>query len=462
MRRLNLLSLLLAAVMLVGLTAPAAAENELFTLMDVIDALLFYTDNVTVTGTADFTMDGKNFKSVEVTYMQDGVNSYWDLKTVTPKADGTERDGGYTIIANGEDIYVMEVFYPGAYKHACDEPQSSLVRETALLGPMMSFARILSDEITLPMTVTKTAAGTEMRLAMADQEVPLLMDAAVNVAARYIAGRYFGTGMDRRTDYMKDFTWDSYITPTQALVNTTEYLNLNAFDVTFVLNDQTDLTSVNGFVQVDAVDFAGTSRALKATFSISVGAYGSTHVRTFDPADYDVVPFIEYINAAPEGGWDELDPIDDSFVETAGSLAVAMGFTLEQPVVNTYRNDGYIVINLYDGENDLMFCLLEDHTAGMTYNLNNPVLLWDAEIEPVTGVSDETLAEAERVLAAFTAKASPVSAESYTTVKPVGMVRDAAGELFLYFEDGDGAGISWIVKAEPEWTVEAFKHESAG
>ncbi len=462
MRKLRLLSLLLAAAMLAGVIGTAAADDQLSTLVDYIDCLLTFTDNVTVKGSAEFTLDGERFKNVDVTYIQDGENSYWDLKTLTPKADGTEREGGYTIIANGEDIYVMEVFYPGYFKSGTDDAQSTLVRETSLLSPMLSFVRILADEVSLPMTVTKNGSDTVYRIALKNEDVPLWLDAAANVAARYLSGRFFGTGLDTSTEYMKYNSWESYNTVTQALVNTTEYINLDDFDVTFVMDDQPDITGISGYVQITAADVWGRQRIVKATFNLEIGDYGSSHVDAFDAAEYGVVPFVEYRGSDYREWEDESDEIDPAFIDTAYAIAEAMGFSLsEDSETIAWHGEGYIMIHLYDEEQDLRFDLVHDRTAAAAWNLNNPVLLWDADVEPITGVSEDVLAEALQVLKAFTEKANPTAAEVAVEVNPVGMVLDGDGTLYLYFEDGTHT-VFWILKAGPEWTVEGFRMESQG
>ena len=106
--------LLILALTLISAGAPA--ETPVRMMYDSVFNLLFDTNNVTLTGHAEFSLDGERFKTADARYVQDGVNSLWDWKLKSPRRDGSERESGYTVIANGEKVYVMEVFYPGMYK----------------------------------------------------------------------------------------------------------------------------------------------------------------------------------------------------------------------------------------------------------------------------------------------------------------------------------------------------------
>ena len=63
----------------------AAAESSLTPFIDAAERLAFDTHNVTITGKADFLLDGERFKTAEITYVQDGENSFWQEKLLTPR-----------------------------------------------------------------------------------------------------------------------------------------------------------------------------------------------------------------------------------------------------------------------------------------------------------------------------------------------------------------------------------------
>ena len=136
-RHLKKLILPAALVLCVILAVSAAlAESTLNGLWKSGCDLLFHTHNVTVKGEASFFLDGEKFKTMRLDYVQDGYRSYYGLKLLTPRADGTQRETGWTIIADQEDITVMEAFYPGTYRTATDDAQNTLLRRTVQLDAL--------------------------------------------------------------------------------------------------------------------------------------------------------------------------------------------------------------------------------------------------------------------------------------------------------------------------------------
>ena len=88
---------LIAALMLTVLAAGAFAETPARRMYDSIFNLLFDTSNVTLTGHAEFSLDGEWFKTADTKYVQDGTNSFWDWKLLSPRWDGSQRETGYRI-----------------------------------------------------------------------------------------------------------------------------------------------------------------------------------------------------------------------------------------------------------------------------------------------------------------------------------------------------------------------------
>ena len=88
MKKMLRFFLLMTAVLLAAaLTASAVSAPVLGRVYSAGKNLLFSTDNVTLNGTADFMLDGVRFKGVKAKYMQDGYNSYWDYKLLTPRLE---------------------------------------------------------------------------------------------------------------------------------------------------------------------------------------------------------------------------------------------------------------------------------------------------------------------------------------------------------------------------------------
>ena len=123
----------LLALLLMLTAAGALAENEAELFCDAAERLLFNTNNVTLTGTAEFFLDGERFKSAGLTLVRDYENSLLQLDLSTPRRDGSgrpDRETGYTVIANGANLYVMEKFYPGLFKTGSNYTRSTVLRKS--------------------------------------------------------------------------------------------------------------------------------------------------------------------------------------------------------------------------------------------------------------------------------------------------------------------------------------------
>ena len=114
MKKILILVLSLALV-LAALTPVLAEESPLRLVVDNIAEVLMDMDNVTVTGTAEFSLDGEWFKSVDTSYKQCGTRSVWKLDLLSPTYDGEKKASGWTIIADDEKLHVIEVLYPGTF-----------------------------------------------------------------------------------------------------------------------------------------------------------------------------------------------------------------------------------------------------------------------------------------------------------------------------------------------------------
>ena len=58
---------LIAVLLILSLCLSAHAESTVASLIDAAEKLAFETDNVTITGKADFLLDGERFKTAEIT-----------------------------------------------------------------------------------------------------------------------------------------------------------------------------------------------------------------------------------------------------------------------------------------------------------------------------------------------------------------------------------------------------------
>ena len=195
-----------ALLALVICAAALAGDQNARDLYDSAAKLLFWTNNATVNVTADFSLDGEWFKTAEVTLKQDQNRSLHRLFLRSPKADGTERKNGYTVVINDEKLFLMEVFTPGVYRSGTTTERDSILRRSAESGLMLQLGYALAgqaDTLLGSGALTKEADGSySLKLS---GEIPLIVDAAAGQFFRFAAKRYFDVDFDRidANDYVK-------------------------------------------------------------------------------------------------------------------------------------------------------------------------------------------------------------------------------------------------------------------
>ena len=86
--------ILTAVILTLALCLTAVAESSLVPFIDAAERLAFHTNNVTVTGNAEIFLDGERIKTAEITYVQDGENSFWQEKLFTPRPWRKDLESG--------------------------------------------------------------------------------------------------------------------------------------------------------------------------------------------------------------------------------------------------------------------------------------------------------------------------------------------------------------------------------
>ena len=231
--------------------------------------LLFETSNVTLTGKAEFFLDGERFKTAEVLYIQDYDNSKFQLDLYTPRRDGAEgedRHSGYTVYANGEDIYVTEVFYPGMYKTGSTGVQGTILRKTV----QMELVSLATE-----------GTAKELKISL-NRDVPETVNAALNLFYQFIAKRYFRTDYDQ-VSVRHMIPMASYITVAQGILGSTEQVSLKKAEITAKRDDAGRLEQVKGDVSLMLTTGRDGTRQLDISFSLDVSDFDGSHVGLFDP-----------------------------------------------------------------------------------------------------------------------------------------------------------------------------------
>lgn len=291
--------LILTAVMLCLSFSSALAESPLTDVWDSGAALLFGTDNVTLDGEAMFDLGGEWFKTANLHYVQAGYDSYYELKLISPKKDGSTREGGWIIVGNEKpeyestQVYLIEAFTPGEYRMGLDGLNDTVLRRSVELDALMSLGRSMAAylEPTLPegaVTVEEEDGGVKaVRVILSGDQIPDMAQNALNLAAGFLADRWFLSEYDRSYTYIGG-PFEDYIAPASALAYGTLTWTLKSVDVTFSLDAEGRLTAVNGSASVESTFWDKSVRTVDMRFSLTATDFGASEVAPFSPDDYGV------------------------------------------------------------------------------------------------------------------------------------------------------------------------------
>ena len=308
--------LLVLAVCFAVLAENSTPATELY---DSLTKLLFKTDNVTLTGTAKFSLDGVWFKTADITLKQDGDRSYRELALSGTKPDGMAQKNGYRIVTDGSVLYLMETFSPGIYRQGGTTEHTSLIRISRETEQLIRLGRAVASgaELILGMdTVSKTPEG-DIRFEYKDLDSDLL-NAVLNQVFQFAARRYFDNEYD---SYSVDrhARIEDYATITQGILYTAENVSLKQAQVTVKLDDKGTPKYMEGEIALNLATAGRGERQIDISFQMNVKDIGKTKVKRFDPADYDVVSEYEIAGA-------ETMYIDESYLnETERAALKALG-----------------------------------------------------------------------------------------------------------------------------------------
>lgn len=193
---------LFSLCLVILLTFSALAEGPLQAVYRAGANLLLDTDNVTLTGHAVFTYDGKQFKTMDGRYLQDGTNSVMDVTLTTPLALGGSRTGGYKVIAQGDTVYGSHFgedasFGPQPKSASATVLSNKAITQliTALGGTVVHLAESgLADHI----ATSADGANTVYRLQLDGAQTPALFNKALSMVAEGMISEYFRYHVYRR------------------------------------------------------------------------------------------------------------------------------------------------------------------------------------------------------------------------------------------------------------------------
>lgn len=144
MKKAKRVSLSAALLLLLTVLSLALAETDLSILFKQGCALAFNTENVTLSGKAEFFLDGKSFKQVEAGISKDGLDSLWNINVFTPLHDGSTRHSGYSVL--GKDGVAWFHDFDTEYYGDCGvDPSRSVIRSGILKEAFTAAGTVIAN-----------------------------------------------------------------------------------------------------------------------------------------------------------------------------------------------------------------------------------------------------------------------------------------------------------------------------
>ena len=270
--------LLFGLLLALSLTALACAEDTLVSLYDAGTALLFSTDNVTVTVDADFALDGTLFKQMTAKQVQCGEDMYRDLLLRTPQADGSMRESGYIIVVSDDCHIDYERTYQVLDLYQPVIGRTSLLRSSVGTQTLVSLGRGIAAQLdaALPQNAL-TAREDGWQLALTGDDVPETVPAVLTLLLQEYA--YFREYLDYRTFSLQGYAdIADYTTTAEGILYCTKNIRLTQLDASVSQDAQGRLTGVNGTVRLGLETRVDTVHELTVDFTVTVSDYGTSEL----------------------------------------------------------------------------------------------------------------------------------------------------------------------------------------
>ena len=275
------MALMTALIMVFTLAAAVLAEdsNILVQVVNDCEKLLFNTDNVTLKGGVEFSLDGKWFKNADIVYQQEGYDAYCDLKVKSPKKDGTVKENGYTVFDDDGSVRLVEVIYPGTYKTAGNIKNNTILRSSARTELVMSMFKILASQANAFVDMTADADGKTVHLKLNGGSTEIL-NTGLMMLMQFAGERFFGINGDLFAEGTGKIT--DYATVTRGLLAATRSMALQNAEMTLKVNDKGELESAEGSASVKVNTTKDGEHVLEGRFNLTVSDRGTTKAEHFD------------------------------------------------------------------------------------------------------------------------------------------------------------------------------------
>lgn len=436
--------------------------------------LLFNTNNVTLNAKVDFSLDGAWFKTAEGTWKQDYSRSFRELVLRAPRADGTERKNGYTIVTEDDKLYLMEAFTPGIYRSGNCGSRTSILRKTVGSDQLVKLGSVLMANADLVFgkgTVTDTADSFTIELG---SEVPGLFNTALNELASFAAKRYFNLDYDEiRSD--SQVSMASFTTKSQALLYTMKELSLRQAAITVTKDGNGGIKHAEGTISLYVSTAADGVHQLDITLQADITDIGATMVKKFDPNDYNVTQASDeaaYYNtndfgtesSIQEGAASSLPDInalsDEIAIEAMKAWAES-GFDMRAATSVSFeeRENNYeVFIEDGNGSTWRTFFKKDGSFSSMQAEPND----WQRDISKYTYEPTPDAAEdrkAKEFMMSFLKKVTPNVLEKVKDLKMEWIYENNGAVYAQYNEyplDQQGSGVLLVLRMSPEMQVEYY------
>ena len=467
--------IIMAVLLALMISAAALANNTAAELYEKTVDLLFHTDNVTLKVNAEFSLDGVWFKTAEGTWKQDGNRSFRELILRSPKADGSERRNGYTIVTDAEKLALMEVMTPGVYRAGYTAGRNSILRNTVETNTLCALAEALAAQSDLLLgegSISKTAEGDI--LIKLDDNAPKMANAALNQAVRFAAKRYFDMDYDRmRSD--SALSMYNYATVTEGILYSMQSTAFRKVEITVKTDADGRLQHAEGMIGLYVNAAADGWKQLDVSFSADVSDLGSTVVRKFDPADYQVVLDVQEEAFGPDLGMEvpgempaENGALIDEISIKAMEIWAETGFDMiaTTSVGCRMEENGYVV-SLEGGDNVVKksYFKLDGQFTGIQAEPND----WQNQDSAAYVFDPEPDADTDRkakdFLMDFLGKTNPELLNIVKDLKMEWMYESDGAVYAQYHEDPldqAGDGVLFVIRISPTMRVEYYSCVSNG
>lgn len=478
----KLTMIVLAVLMALAICAAATANETAAAAYDRVADLLFNEEDVTLTVKADFSLDGAWFKTVEGSWKQDGDRSLRQLSLRSPRPDGTERHNGYTIVTEGEQLYLMEVYTPGIYRTGFVTARTSILRNTVESSQLISLGHVLASQADLLLGQgAVTEADGEIRISLG-ADAPEMVNIVLNQAFNFAAKRWFDFDYD---DFRLGPAYakiENFGTTTQGILYCAQGLTLQQAELVMKTDAEGKPVHAEGRLSMDLDTPEEGPRRLEITLTADVSDRGNTVVKQFNPDDWGVrLPADEEAgNEYTEGYYGEQVP-----AESPRANDDALRDDMMIDAMQRWSYSGYNMMSSTNVDCEWTGYFYEvrisggDNGVAKTAQYSEEGDFWAMELKPAawldgmeaneeydltTPLDPETDRKAKQFMLQFLADVHYAKADQVKELELQWMF-EKDGNLYVCYEDRtdpEASGVSFVLKVAPEMWVESYCEVSNG